>query len=339
MTETVLTGTDTDTGSAGRATALDDGRTEQHPRFPLARATGCPFDPPPELAGLREREPFSRVRIWDGTPAWLITRYQDQRTILADDRFSANASRPGFPTQSPGIAARRTSGNPLPFITMDDPDHNRVRRMFTSYFSVKRARALVPRLTEIIDGLLDDMERTGGPVDLVSAFALPLPSLVIAEILGVPREDQHLFQSRSRVLISMKATAEETMAAMEELGAYLGDLIDAKVADPQEDLLSQVAVDHMLTGGTTRSRLIQDAMLLLIAGPRDHRQHDRARHAGAAPQPGAAARGPRRGGPRGRRGRGRGTAALPHHRPHRPAAHRHRGRRDRRAARSARARA
>ncbi|WP_329456208.1 cytochrome P450 [Streptomyces sp. NBC_01497] len=266
MTETVLTGTDTDTGSAGRATALDDGRTEQHPRFPLARATGCPFDPPPELAGLREHEPFSRVRIWDGTPAWLITRYQDQRTILADDRFSANASRPGFPTQSPGIAARRTSGNPLPFITMDDPDHNRVRRMFTSYFSVKRARALVPRLTEIIDGLLDDMERTGGPVDLVSAFALPLPSLVIAEILGVPREDQHLFQSRSRVLISMKATAEETMAAMEELGAYLGDLIDAKVADPQEDLLSQVAVDHMLTGGTTRSRLIQDAMLLLIAG-------------------------------------------------------------------------
>ncbi|GAA3755314.1 cytochrome P450 [Streptomyces tremellae] len=240
--------------------------TEEAPRYPLARATGCPFDPPPALAELREHEPFSRVQVWDGTPAWLITRYQDQRTILADERFSADTTKPGFPTQSPGIAARRRSGNPLPFISTDDPDHNRVRRMFTSYFSVKRARALVPRLREIIDGLLDDMERAGGPVDLVSSFALPLPSLVIAEILGVPRADQHLFQSRSRVLISMTSTVEDTMQAMNELGDYLGTLIDAKVKDPQDDLISNVATEHMLTGATTRSRLVQDAMLLLIAG-------------------------------------------------------------------------
>ncbi|MEW2547952.1 cytochrome P450 [Streptomyces sp. NPDC047002] len=249
-------------------TALHDSATggKEAPRYPLARATGCPFDPPPALAELREHEPFTRVQVWDGTPAWLITRYQDQRTVLADERFSADTTKPGFPTQSAGIAARRRSGNPLPFISMDDPDHNRVRRMFTSYFSVKRARALVPRLTEIIDGLLDDMERTGGPVDLVSSFALPLPSLVIAEILGVPRADQHLFQSRSRVLISMNSTVEDTMQAMNELGDYLGTLIDAKVKDPQDDLISNVATEHMLTGATTRSRLVQDAMLLLIAG-------------------------------------------------------------------------
>ncbi|MGQ4516270.1 cytochrome P450 [Streptomyces sp. DW26H14] len=244
----------------------DSGQTAQHPGFPFARAAGCPFDPPPQLAGLRDHEPFSRVTIWDGTPAWLITRYQDQRAVLADPRFSADTRKPGFPTQSPGIAARRNSGNPLPFISMDDPDHNRVRRMFTSYFSVKRARALVPRLTEIIDDLLDDMERAGGPVDLVTSFALPLPSLVIAEILGVPRQDQHLFQSRSKVLISMTSTVEDTLVAMEELGAYLGELIDAKVKDPGDDLLSNVAAEHMLTGATTRSRLVQDAILLLVAG-------------------------------------------------------------------------
>ncbi|GHH86907.1 cytochrome P450 [Streptomyces sulfonofaciens] len=240
--------------------------TEAPLDYPMPRASGCPFDPPPQLARLREEAPFSRARIWDGTTAWLVTRYEDQRAILADDRFSANPLRPGFPMQSPGVAARRTNGKRLPFISMDDPEHNRVRRMFTSYFSVKRARALRPRLQEIIGDLLDGMEAAGPPVDLVSSFALPLPSLVIAEILGVPREDQPLFQRESRVLISMNSEIDDVLRAIDSLTDYLEGLLAAKERDPQDDLLSHVLADHVRSGATSREQLVQDAILLLIAG-------------------------------------------------------------------------
>ncbi|WP_030903915.1 cytochrome P450 [Streptomyces sp. NRRL F-5126] len=253
----------TDTALSGSS---DVAESAPHPSFPFSRATGCPFDPPPQLAGLREHEPFSHVRIWNGTSAWLVTRYQDQRAILTDNRFSADVLRPGFPSQSAGFEARRKNGRPSPFIATDDPDHNRVRRMFTSYFSVRRARALVPRLTEIIDGLLDGMEAAGPPVDLVTSFALPLPSLVIAEILGVPRTDHHLFQSRTKVLVSRDTPPEDNVAAANELTDYLGGLVDEKVENPQDDLISSVAAAHLPTGGTTRERLAQDAMLLLVAG-------------------------------------------------------------------------
>jgi cytochrome P450 len=247
----------TDTTTAQPETPLD---------YPLARAAGCPFDPPPELARLREDAPFSRVRIWDGSEAWLVTRYQDQRTVLADSRFSANPNNPGFPQQSPALEARRRRRAKLPFITMDDPEHNHVRRMFTSYFSVKRARALKPRIEEVIGGLLDGMEASGQPADLVSSFALPLPSAIIADILGVPHEDQPFFQRESRTLIEMNTSADVAVAAMDRLTDYLAGLLAVKEREPGDDLLSNVLAEHVYTGATSRDQLVQDAILLLIAG-------------------------------------------------------------------------
>jgi cytochrome P450 len=240
--------------------------TSHLPLYPLPRAAGCPFDPSPRLAELRAHEPFSPVRVWDGTAAWLVTRYQDQRAILADNRFSADPRRAGFPPQSTGIAVHRPSGQPLPFLVLDDPEHNRIRRMFTSYFSVKRTRAMRPRIEEIIGGLLDGMVAAGPPVDLVSAFALPLPSLVIAEVLGVPRADHPLFQRESRTLVSTRSTADDIVVSMEVLTDYLGSLVDRKSRAPEDDLLSHLIAEQLETGAVTRGQLVQDAVLLLIAG-------------------------------------------------------------------------
>jgi cytochrome P450 len=235
------------------------------PDFPFRRATGCPFDPPPKYAELREAEPVSPVRIWNGQTAWLVSRSADQRAILSDPRFSSDVTKPGFPAQSAGIKARRQSAE-LPFIVKDDPDHNRTRLMFTAHFTVKRVASMVPRLQQIIDGLLDEMEAAGPPADLVESFALPMPSLVISELLGVPSEDRGLFQRTARTLIAINSDVEAVMAANDELADYLGDLVDSKNKEPGDDLLSSLIVERMRGGELSRGQLVQNAILLLIAG-------------------------------------------------------------------------
>ena len=91
------------------------------PEYPMARASGCPFDPPPALGTLA---PVSRVRLWDGSTPWLITRHADSRSIFADPRVSADARRAGYPHISAGALARRTQAPS--FIGMDDPQGNHV---------------------------------------------------------------------------------------------------------------------------------------------------------------------------------------------------------------------
>ncbi|MFJ4918397.1 cytochrome P450 [Streptomyces sp. NPDC088725] len=235
------------------------------PDFPFRRATGCPFDPPPRYAELRTEAPVSPVRIWSGQTAWLITRYADQRAVLADPRFSSDTNKPGHPAQSPGVKARRSTAE-QPFIVKDDPEHNHIRRMFTAHFTVKRVASMAPRLQQIIDGLLDDMEAAGPPADLVEDFALPMPSLVISELLGVPAEDRGIFQRAARKLVGLHTSAEEVLEANAELGAYLAGLIDIKDKAPGDDLLSSLVVERMRTGELNRDQLVENAILLLIAG-------------------------------------------------------------------------
>ena len=112
------------------------------PSYPMPRAALCPFDPPPGLRTLLTEAPISRVRIWDGSTPWLITRYADQRVLLSDPRVSADAEQPGYPHPSESLRARR-SGN-LSFLNMDDPEHSRLRRMVTAPFTVRRMEALRP---------------------------------------------------------------------------------------------------------------------------------------------------------------------------------------------------
>src|SRR5437660_6882944 len=124
------------------------------PAFPMARQ--CPFDPPADLAELAAVRPIGRVRIWDGSTPWLITRHEDVRAVLADRRFSSEATKPGFPSQGPATKYRRERTS-RSFLTMDDPEHARYRRMLVGEFTVRRIEGLRPRVEETVHALLDEM--------------------------------------------------------------------------------------------------------------------------------------------------------------------------------------
>lgn len=235
--------------------------TETLPSFPMARAGGCPFDPPPELL---EREPVSRVRIWNGETPWLVTGYDEQRAVLADQRFSADTTKVGYPHASSSIAARRRTFRA--FISMDDPEHDRHRRMLTRNFMVKRVEAMRPRVQEIVDGLIDEMLAGPQPADLVSAFALPVPSLVICELLGVPYADHDFFQKCSRTIISRESPPEEAIAANESLREYLLELIAAKQKAPTDDLIGRLVSGQVAAGELTAHEAADMSVLMLIAG-------------------------------------------------------------------------
>ncbi|MFC0545735.1 cytochrome P450 [Kutzneria chonburiensis] len=235
--------------------------TETLPAYPMARAAGCPFDPPPQLLAA---EPISRVRIWDGSTPWLITDYETQRSVLGDQRFSADSRKDGFPVVSAAVRARRERGRA--FISMDDPEHDRHRKMLTRNFMIKRVEAMRPRVQEIVDGLIDDMLAGDQPADLVADFALPVPSLVICELLGVPYADHDFFQARSKKIVSRSTTVEDAVQATEELRSYLMDLVLAKEKEPTDDMIGRLVADQLANGELTRDEVVGMASLMLIAG-------------------------------------------------------------------------
>jgi cytochrome P450 len=229
------------------------------PSFPAARAQGCPFDPPPAIQALQEQAPLARVRLWDDSTPWLVTRYDDQRTLLADPRISADVTRPGYPSPTP---IRNAS---ISFILMDDPEHARLRRMVTAPFTIKRVEAMRPAVQKIVDDLIDDLLAGPKPVDLVQAFALPVPSLVICDLLGVPYAEHDFFQENSNVLINRDNGPQEKGAAAGRLHGYLDELIGEKLAKPGDDLLSGLT-RRIHDGELTRSEAAQMGVLMLIAG-------------------------------------------------------------------------
>ncbi|OLO25764.1 cytochrome P450 [Streptomyces sp. MNU77] len=238
--------------------------TAVRPEHPMPRAAGCPFDPPPALRELQAREPITRVRIWDGSSPWLVTRYQDVRSLLADPRVSSDTTRPGYPHRTAGFRAGDESRRS--FIAMDDPEHARLRRMVTGPFAVKKLELLRPAVQRIVDDLIDEMLAGPNPVDLVEAFALPVPSLVICELLGVPYADHDLFQRNTRTLVRSTSTPEEVVTAVTTLTGYLEELLDAKLARPGDDLFSLLATQRVATGELSRAEAARMGVLLLSAG-------------------------------------------------------------------------
>jgi cytochrome P450 len=249
--------TDTLPGSTG-------GKTAQVPEYPLPRASHCPFDPPPALRELRGAGPVTRIRLWDGSEPWLVAGYADQRALLSDPRVSADVLHDNYPHQSESLRSRREVGRS--FITMDDPEHARLRRMVTGPFAVKRVEAMRPAIQRIVDDLIDGMLAGPGPVDLVREFALPVPSMVICELLGAPYADHDFFQARSRLLLSRATPTDEALVAQREILDYLDDLVGRKLAEPADDLLSKLAAEQLATGRLTRRELATTGFLLLVAG-------------------------------------------------------------------------
>lgn len=258
MTETALQGT-VERESAGHETV---GR--EAPELPLhMRRDG--FDPVPEMARLRDEEGVRQVPTAFEVPAFLVTRYDDVREVLADSGRFSNAVRaldvPGAEPVSDAERERMRAGNLLAF---DPPEHTRLRRMLTPEFTVRRMRRLEPRIVEIVDDHLDAMEKAGPPADLVADFALPIPSLVICELLGVPYADRAEFQERTGKLLDMSLSIEERRALAREGQEYMADLVARAQAAPGEDMLGMLVRDHGHDLST--DELIGVAQLLLIAG-------------------------------------------------------------------------
>ncbi|MEU9364725.1 cytochrome P450 [Streptomyces avermitilis] len=237
---------------------------ESLPDFPMPRAAGCPFAPPPEMMRLHAEKPVSRVRLWDGSTHWLVTRYEDQKAVYGDQRFSVDTTRAGFPHQNAAFR-ESTSRTPPSFLNMDDPDHARIRRMVTAPFAIKRIEAMRPAVQRMTDDFIDTMLAGPNPVDLVGALALPLPSLVICDLLGVPYDDHDFFQSNSKVGLRRDVTPEESRAAAGALLQYLDKRLEAKLADPADDMLSDLAA-RMRAGELTRPEAGMLGLLLLGAG-------------------------------------------------------------------------
>jgi cytochrome P450 len=228
--------------------------------LPTARTT--PFDPPPEL--LDDPRPLRRITFTDGHLGWLVTSYDLARSVLGDQRFSAayeNARKLVPGADAAGFGDGK-SAPPGFLILMDPPDHTRLRKLLTGQFTVRRMKALEPRIEQIVTDHLDAIEQTGAPVDLVSEFALPIPSLVICELLGVPYEERDNFQRNSAILLRLGVTEEEAGGAISSLMGYISGLIERKRAEPAEDLLS-----GLIAGGElTHEELVGIAIVLLIAG-------------------------------------------------------------------------
>ncbi|GAA5140077.1 cytochrome P450 [Pseudonocardia adelaidensis] len=208
--------------------------------LPTARHPDRPFDPPAELAAIRERYPLVRMTYPDGHDGWLATGYQAGRAILADRRFSSRYELMHLPMPIEGAPAELPPAPVGDLTGIDPPHHTRLRRLLVGYFTVRRMRALSERVEEITAARLDGMQRQGPPVDLVTAFASPIPALVICELLGVPYADRDTFQRHVYTLTDLSSAAAARGAAMEALHTYLLGLVRTKRSHPGDDILSSI---------------------------------------------------------------------------------------------------
>ncbi|PCC73673.1 cytochrome P450 [Nannocystis exedens] len=233
--------------------------------LPMERDAG-PFDPPRQISRLREARPVSPMVFPDGHEGWLVTGYDAVRQLMADTRFSSRQDIGVLhvPYAVPGMPAMTEPSPQVPgvFIAMDPPEHTRLRSRLTGAFTVKRMKRLEEQIVDIAERQLDGLARLTPPVDLVQEFALPVPSLVICELLGVPYADRGNFQVNSARFLEKDIPLDEKMAAYGALTTYLSELVTRKRTAPGEDILSDLARHDDLTV----EELTGSAFLLLLAG-------------------------------------------------------------------------
>jgi cytochrome P450 len=252
---------DTLTGTATEAVS-------DAPEYPMARASGCPFAPPPEVMALSEVRPLSRVRIWDGSTPWLITGYEEVRTLFSDSRVSVDDRRPGFPHWNEGMLST-VHKRPRSVFTSDAEEHTRFRRMLSKPFTFKRVEGLRPVIQQVTDEHIDAILAGPQPADIVTALALPVPSLVISQLLGVPYEDAEFFQHHANIGLARYATGEDTAKGAAGLTRYLAKLVESKMETPvwedRADAVSDLA-ERVKAGEISVREAAQLGTGLLIAG-------------------------------------------------------------------------
>ncbi|SOX56070.1 cytochrome P450 [Mycobacterium ahvazicum] len=234
------------------------------PGYPMVRDGRCPFNPPQHLLDLNADGPLHRVRIWNGAAPWLVTGYDEARALFADPRVSVDDHQDGFPYWNEGmqVMARKRAAS---LVTADGEHHTRFRRMLSKPFTVKRIEAMRPLIQQITDDHIDAMLAGPKPADIVTALALPIPSLVISKLLGVPYEDAEFFQESATNGLARYATADDAAKSGRSLFTYLRQLVESKIEQPAEDAVSDIA-ERVKIGELTLKEAAQAANTLLIGG-------------------------------------------------------------------------
>jgi cytochrome P450 len=226
------------------------------------QARPYPFSDPrqlivdPTYADLRAHDPVTRVQMPYGEPAWLVTRYEDVRMVLADPRFSRAAA---MERDEPRL---RSDGTMPGIMAMDPPDHSRLRRLVSKAFTPKRVEELRPRTADVADALVDAMLAAGSPVDVVEEFAAPLPVTVICELLGVPEQDRQQFRVWTEAVMSTTSLTEtQVRDYFMNMYTFIGGLVAQRRVEPTDDLLGAM----VRARDEDNDRLTEEEMVVLAA--------------------------------------------------------------------------
>ncbi|ORV85973.1 cytochrome [Mycobacterium interjectum] len=229
------------------------------PVLPVPRPGQCPLAPPSEFVQWREQPGLQRA-MFQGNPVWVVSRYHDIRVALVDPRLSAKTIPDSImPTDADNKV-------PVMFARTDDPEHHRLRRMMTANFTFRRCESMRPHIQEMVDHYLGQMVDNGAPADLVREFALPVPSMVIALLLGVPPEDLELFQRNTTKGLDQKSTDAEKGQAFGAMYAYIEELVERKLREPGDDLISRLVTDYVATGQLDRATTAMSSVIMMQAG-------------------------------------------------------------------------
>ncbi|WLW57194.1 cytochrome P450 [Streptomyces sp. YU58] len=233
--------------------------TDTPPPLPTRRPL---LDPAPEYGRWLAERPLVRISLWGDTHPWLVTRHEDARAVLSDPRFSSRNTRPGFP----GLQPTPPPPTPGQLFSMDPPDHTRLRRMLIPEFTFRRVEQLRPAIRTITGELIDSLVKQEQPADLVEHFTLPLPLLVICELLGVPYADRDFIHRQAAAFATVTAGPEVMRAGWAALFGHLQELLAAKSREPGDDLMSKLATERVATGEATPAEAAGMLVQLLIAG-------------------------------------------------------------------------
>ncbi|SDI17841.1 cytochrome P450 monooxygenase [Sinosporangium album] len=229
--------------------------------FPLRRP-GEPF-PPPRYDDYRRHPGLVLSYLPNGNRVWLVTRHEDVRAVLTNKKISSNPDHTGFPNISDTMGVPRQEQIPGWFVGLDSPEHDRFRKALIPEFTVRRVREMRPAIERIVEERIDALLAGGRTADLVADFALPVPSLVISTLLGVPPADREFFESRTRTLVAIRASTDRQRdTATKELLRYINRLVAIKEKWPGNDLISRL----LATGTLSAQEMSGVLMLLLIAG-------------------------------------------------------------------------
>ncbi|GAB3483972.1 cytochrome P450 [Amycolatopsis cihanbeyliensis] len=233
------------------------------------------LDPVPELGERRVREPVSKLPLPFGMNVWLVTGHDAAKTVLSSTKDFSNDF-----ANLVGQAGADVNHNPGGLGFADPPVHTRLRKLLTPEFTMRRLSRLTPGIQQIVQERLDAMAAAEGPVDLVQEFAMPIPSLVICELLGVPYEDRDDFQHLAEARFDLFGGAGASLGAISESLEYLRGVVRRQRESPGDGLLGMIIREHgdevddlelagladgVLTGGfeTTASMLALGALVLL----------------------------------------------------------------------------